>query len=371
MKPIFLRVTIFRVLFGNNDHRSFLSVWREECGGLEVSITGVKDYLRPIGVGTFGLVVALSFSSSTGFASTGLPAGSYYTGRRPTTEWNKSMVPGPYVALREIVDSDSSDVISSASSEPGRGVRYKPVLFSALLPGSGQIYQGQNRGYLYIATEVASIAGWMVFRNKGKDVREEYIDFAWVNARENISSHNVRGDDDYYEHIARWIKSGEFDADRNYDLDDPFTIDPWTESGTWNGEQWRIATINYFEPDSSGEYTIGTRADSLAALQYYAGRAYQEDFYWDWTNAGLEPNALALQNQYLDLRDESNLAFQHATLSLVVLMANHVVSVIDAFISAKIELPGGEGDNRTKFDLKFKGGPKMFPGGSVRLTHEF
>ncbi len=336
-----------------------------------MNITSVKSYLKPTGIGTFGLSVTLFLLSSAGTASTGSLPGVDLPGSRTIGQSAMGEIPMPYIALREVVDTDSSDIMSPLSSEPRIGVRYKPVLFSALLPGSGQLYQGQNRGYLYIATEVASIAGWVVFRNRGRDGKEEYIEFAWINSRENVSSRNIRGDDDYYEHIARYVMSGEFDTDRNYDLSDPFSIDPWTEDGTWNGEQWRIATINHFEPDSTGAYTIGTRADSLAALQFYAGKAVQEDFYWDWTKDNTVPNFRALQNQYLDLRDESNQAFQNATLSLVVLMANHVASVVDAFISARIELPGGDGDDRTRLDMKFKGGPKMFPGGSVSLIHEF
>jgi hypothetical protein len=336
-----------------------------------VNISSVKSYPKQTGIITFGLLVALSLLSSTVAASTGSPLGDDLPGSQIIGESAKSEIPIPYVALREVVDTDSSDIVAPLSPKPRIGVHYKPVLFSALLPGSGQLYQGQNRGYLYIAAEVASIAGWVVFRNRGRDGKEEYIEFAWINSRENVSSRNIRGDDDYYEHIARYVMSGEFDTDRNYNLNDLFTIDPWTEDGSWNGEQWRIATINHFEPDSMGAYTIGTRADSLAALQFYAGRAVQEDFYWDWTKDNTVPNYRALQNQYLDLRDESNQAFQNATLSLVFLMANHVASVVDAFISAKIELPGGDGDNRTRLDMKFKGGPKMFPGGSVRLTHDF
>ncbi|OGF97535.1 MAG: hypothetical protein A2Z06_04860 [Candidatus Glassbacteria bacterium RBG_16_58_8] len=277
----------------------------------------------------------------------------------------------PYTVLRADSPADSTEEMPGEPAGTRTVIRYKPILLSGLLPGSGQLYQGQNRGYLYLAAEVASIAGWVVFRNQGGDAEEEYIDYAWINARENISTRNIRGDDEYYEHLARWTLSGQFDTDNNYDLNEPFTIDPWTEFESWNGEQWRIATINYFDPDSTGAYTIGTRADSLAALQYYSGRAYQSDFYWDWTKENTVLNYRAVQNQYLDLRSESNQAYQRATLSLIVLMANHAVSVVDAFISAKIELPAGGEDDRTKLDFELERGLKDFPGGTIRLTHRF
>jgi hypothetical protein len=274
-------------------------------------------------------------------------------------------VPLPYLALR-----DDPELADSESSDPRVEIDYKPIFFSALLPGSGQLYQGQNRGYAYIAAEVASIAGWVVFRNQGQDREDEFIDFAWVHARENVSSRNVRGSDEYYEHVEKWVKSGEFDTDRNYDLNDPFTIDPWTDQETFNGDAWRIATINFFEPDSLNEL-VGTRADSLAALQFYAERAFQNDFYWDWTKNNTVDNYRALQNEYKDQRDESNTAFQRATFSLVFLMANHVISVVDAFMSSRIRIPGDEQDHQTRFDMRLKSGPGLKPEAAVQLTHLF
>ncbi len=324
--------------------------------------------------GLWSALICVMFSCTAGFASasssmnTGFPVGSIANGE------TAGQVPIPYLAMRSDYVTDSTDTAIGQPVGSRSKINYRPILMSALLPGSGQLYQGQNRGYLYIAAEVASITGWALFRNKGNDTKEEFIEFAWVNARENVSTQNVRGDDDYYEHLARWDRSGVFSKDPNYDIGDPFTIAPEDDPGTWNGEQWRIASINHFEPDSTGAYTIGSRADSLAALQQYSGRAYEARYYWDWTGqtqGELRDNYRALQNQYLDLRDDSNLAFQRATASLVLLMANHVISVVDAFISAKIELPGGEGDNRTKLNMRLKGGLKSFPGASIKLTHEF
>jgi hypothetical protein len=274
-------------------------------------------------------------------------------------------IPLPCIALR----GDDSDPDPDPAVYRTK-IRYRPVLFSALLPGSGQLAQGQNRGYAYIAAEVASIAAWIVYRNQGQDTEDEYVDFAWVHARQNVSSRNVRGTDEYYEHLAKWVKSGEFDTDRNYDLDDPFTIDPWTDPETFNGDAWRIATITFFEPDTLGAL-VGERADSLAALQFYAGRAFQSEFYWDWTMNNTVEDYKAQQNRYKDLRDESNAAFRRATVSLVVLMANHVISVVDAFATSRVEIAGDPGDRRTRLDMRLKGGRGPVPGAVVRLTREF
>jgi hypothetical protein len=317
--------------------------------------------------GFIGLVILVFTLNSQGLALADLPDIEEEQGDIQAEGEDDVLIPMPYIAAQD--STDSEDIFDADSERMVSRIQYKPVLLSALLPGSGQIYQGQVRGYAYLAAEVASIAGWVIFRNKGNDSKEEFIDFAWEKSRLGVSTRNERGDDGYYEHVARWVKSGEFDVDRNYDLSDPFTIDPWTESGAYNGEQWRIASITYFQQDTTGTY-IGTRADSLAALQFYAGRAYEEVFYWDWATVD-EERFRANMNQYLDLRDESNSAFQNATLSLVLLMANHAVSVIDAFISSRVEFPGSGGEDRTRLDMRIEQGPNFVPGGTIRLSHRF
>jgi len=336
----------------------------------DYTVKGERDGRGYIGWSVAWAVLLMLSLAPGGYGRTGRPPNTV----RPAETYSPTAdslpaVPMPYIALR---DQAGPGQIGSPS-EPVSGTRvvYKPILFSALLPGSGQLYQGQDRGYLYIAAEAATIVGWVYFRNKGNDGKEEFIQYAWVYARENISTQNVRGDDAYYEHMARYVKSGEFDTDRNYDLNDPFTIDPTTESDSYNAGQWQIALITYGEPDNTGEYVLPTPADSLAALQYYATHAYQPTFYWDWTKNNTVDDYRARQNHYLDLRDESNLAFQRATLSLVFLMANHVVSVVDAFLSSRITLPGDGGENRTRLDMRLERGGRNFPGGKVRLTHTF
>ncbi len=323
------------------------------------------------------LLSLMSFPIRRDLIASALPGDDSGPGSPSMGSEEETQIPMPYIAARRDEDQDSSDIIDDGSAGIRTRVRYKPILFSALLPGSGQLYQGQERGYVYLAAEVASITGWVLFRNKGGDVEEEYIQYAWDNARLGQSSRNVRGDDEYYEHMARWYRSGYFDQDDHYDLNDLTTVSPqsWEEGDTWNGEQWRIATINYGEPDTvpGGDYILRTAEDSLAALQYYVARAYQNDFLWDWSiNASPGAGEVRVyQNKYLDLRDESNLAFQRATISLIVLMANHAISVIDAFMSARVELPGEERESRTRLDIRMKRGSTTLPGATVRLTHKF
>ncbi|MFQ6103698.1 MAG: hypothetical protein ACE5OP_05330 [Candidatus Glassbacteria bacterium] len=228
---------------------------------------------------------------------------------------------------------------------------YKPVLFSALLPGAGQLYRGQKRGFAYIATEVVSITAWAFFRNEGNNNEDKYIDFARVNARETVASHDpwyaliqdrihpeLEGDWDYYEHMSQYRRSGRYDRDLNNDFTitgDLHDLDPETEyTDSFNNRQWNIARINFFHTDPENpDALIGTSADTLAAKEYYATTATSFDFAWDWGSP--EESGTANMNQYKRIIDDANSAFRRASLSLGLLLANHVVSVIDSYISVK------------------------------------
>jgi hypothetical protein len=230
---------------------------------------------------------------------------------------------------------------------------YKPVLFSAALPGAGQLYRGQKRGFAYIAAEVVGLTSWAFFRNEGNNNKDEYIDYARVNARETVAAHDpwwgliqsrinpeLMGDWDYYEHMSNYRRSGRFDRDLNNDYTQTGNIrdlDPETEyTDSFNFRQWRIARINYFQQDPENpdpDALMGTSADTVAAKEFYAATATNFEFAWDWGPP--EEFGTANQNEFKRIIDDANSAFRRASFSLGVLLANHVVSVIDSYISVK------------------------------------
>ena len=50
----------------------------------------------------------------------------------------------------------------------------KAFLYSALVPGSGQLYIGAKRGYLQIAAEVGLLAAYFITRSNAQGLREDY-----------------------------------------------------------------------------------------------------------------------------------------------------------------------------------------------------
>lgn len=230
---------------------------------------------------------------------------------------------------------------------------YKPVLLSAVLPGGGQLYRGQKRGFAYIAAEVVTLSAWIFFRNEEDNNVQEYKDFARLYAREPIADHdpwfsliqdrvnpNQQGDWDYYEHMANFRRSGRLDRDLNNDYTqsgDLKDLDPETEyTDSFNHRQWNIARINYFQPDPDSDdpdALIGSSADTLAAKEFYAKTSTPFSMAWDWGPP--EQLGTANQNEYKRIIDDANSAARKAGFSLGMLLANHVVSTIDSYISVK------------------------------------
>lgn len=254
--------------------------------------------------------------------------------------------------LIQAEDGDSSYELGASSVRGAAPVPiYKPVLLSAALPGAGQLYRGQKRGFAYIAAEVVSATAWAFFRNEGNNNRDEYIDFARVHARETVATHDpwwgliqnrihpeLVGDWDYYEHMSHYRRSGRYDRDLNNDYSQTGNLadlDPEIEyTDSFNNRQWRIARINYFEsdPENPDNYS-GTHADTLAAKEFYASTAVTEAYAWDWGPP--EEFGTANQNEFSRIIDDADSAFRRASFSLGILLANHVVSTIDAYISTK------------------------------------
>ena len=66
------------------------------------------------------------------------------------------------------------------------------------------------------------------------------------------------------------------------------------------------------------------------ALAFYAGRAYDQAFRWSWRNAQLE------YDEYRQTIRKSNDAYKAAATDLGLLIANHVLSTVDAFVTVRL-----------------------------------
>ena len=212
---------------------------------------------------------------------------------------------------------------ASASGSPEVGPLTHPatpMLLSLGLPGAGQHLLGQRRRWVYLGLEVLGWSFYVQRRGAGADFRDQYRDFAWNQARIQ-SGPRIDADFAYYETLTNWTRSGAFDRE-------PITsgLQPELDPSTFNGSIWDLAA-RIFLPGGTG--VAEDDPSYQRALEYYSERAYATGFLWDWSAKG------GAQQEFSRLITESDDRFRGATNALGAVLANHVLSSVDAYLSAR------------------------------------
>lgn len=196
------------------------------------------------------------------------------------------------------------------------------ALASAAVPGAGQLLGGRDRGALYAVGEALLLTRFLAFQAEGRRERQRFRDLAFTVARGPFSPMARDTAFEYFEEMGKFIESGPFDVDPG-----PALVPP-TDERTFNGSMWALARETFFaDPDSVPP------PDSEAyqrAIAFYRDRAVGPNFRWSWRNAGLEQD---LFRQSIRQSDE---AFRRATQQLGLMLANHLLSALDAFITHRL-----------------------------------
>lgn len=202
---------------------------------------------------------------------------------------------------------------------------YAPPL-SALVPGLGQGLLRQQRGIVYLAAE-----GYLILRAIGaqRDARRErdaYREIARTVARSGFGSDRPDGAWEYYERLQNVLESGAFNRTPGAGLT------PESDPATFNGAIWRLARETFWrDPEVAPE---PTSAEFQRALEFYQRRAAGENFRWSWRDAQLE------QDLYRQTIDRSNDASRQARQMVGLLLANHALSLVDAYVSVRLRVFG-------------------------------
>lgn len=197
----------------------------------------------------------------------------------------------------------------------------RPVA-SFLVPGSGQILAHQDRAALYIGTEVYALARFTQLTMASHRDAARFRDLAFQVARSAFAP--VRRDTvfEYFETMQRFVESGQFD------LDPGPGFAPEADTTTYNGSVWLTARRTYWQ-DPNTPPAPGSPAYARA-VQFYETHAVGPGFLWSWRDA----------EQQLDVFREtirkSDGAFRQAQDQLGILLANHLVSAVDALISSRL-----------------------------------
>ena len=188
---------------------------------------------------------------------------------------------------RVLADQSTVTTQTSQSLQPRKSPN-EAFLYSLVIPGMGQLYTGAKHGYFYTAAEVGLLVTYFVLRNNASNTREDYRDVV----REHVN----------------FIGAGSFE-----DWDPIEDFEHATQYETWNhvydSEETRRRTGKWYwsdlDPSLKNEPDLNIDFDSQHRLEAF------------------------------DLRQEANDTFQLARTVLGVAILNHVVSAVEARITAK------------------------------------
>lgn len=197
-------------------------------------------------------------------------------------------------------------------------------LASAVVPGAGQYLLGSDRWIAYGAVEIWAALSWYDQRRTARSLAERYRDVAWQVARRISTGERRDTVFEYYEAMAHYRTSGAFDLEPNLP-----GVQPEVERGTFNGDLWALAVGLHGATTEPG--TPGYER----ALAYYVERAIPSGYAWAWSG-GLE------QQVFVDLIAESDAAFRSAARYVGVVLANHIVSAVDALVIARLRQLGAD-----------------------------
>lgn len=211
-----------------------------------------------------------------------------------------------------------------------RSVPWWAPVASAVLPGSGQAVMRQTRAAGYAALELYTWLQYAESRRDSRRARAEYRRIARDIARQPCAAPCPDGDWDYYERLESpdFVGSGRFDAVPGGELD------PETADSTYNGFVWGLARELYF----GGRATLPTTDPAYQrALAYYRQRAYGDAYFWSWRD---RQNLLG---EYRLTVARQNSADHAMTNALSVLVANRMLSLVDAFVTVRVRRLGPTG----------------------------
>lgn len=164
----------------------------------------------------------------------------------------------------------------------------RAFLSSLFIPGSGQLYLGAKRGYLYMAAEVGLLAAYFVTRSDAENARESY--------REHVRKH-----------VA-------FDGPSHFHLWDPV-------------EDYEHATLFDNWHNVYNEHN-GEPLERVGAWYWRDRQAFKDEDRGDNHDSDEREKALIW-------REEANDKFERARTFLGIVILNHVISAVEARISAK------------------------------------
>jgi hypothetical protein len=193
-------------------------------------------------------------------------------------------------------------------------------LASLVIPGTGQLLGHQDRAAVYFAAEALVFSQYLQFAQDSRREGDQFRALAFLVAQRGFATARRDTIFEYYETMERFDQSGQFDRDPGPGFA------PETDPTTYNGSVWLLARRTFWTdpdvppPPTSDQY----RNAQTFYVRHAVGPAYQ----WSWRDAGLQREA------FRELIRRSDNAARRAQNQLGLLVANHLISALDALISS-------------------------------------
>ncbi len=220
-----------------------------------------------------------------------------------------------------------------AAQQPDSLARGRPAsvivrpLASLVVPGTGQLLGRQDRGAVYLAAEVFALSRFLRLSHEARLDAERFRALAYDIARRDFVATRRDTVFEYYEQMERFSESG------RYDVDPGPAFAPETDARTYNGSVWLLARRTFWvDPDTPPD---PTSLQYWRAVQFYQARAVGPNFVWSWRNHSLEHEV------FRETIRKSDDGYRRAQNQLGVLLANHVVSAVDALVSSRLAAATG------------------------------
>ena len=215
---------------------------------------------------------------------------------------------------------------AAQQQEPPASAFVRP-LASLLLPGTGQLLAHQDRGAVYLAAEVYLVSRFLQLDHEAMMEARRFQNLAFDVARRSFGPTRRDTIFEYYEQMERFAESGLYDADPGA------AFVPESNPSTYNGAVWLLARRTYWEdPDVPPDPSSPQYAQ---ARSFYWKHAVGPGFQWSWRDHSLEHEI------FRDYIRRSDNAFRRAQNQVGLLLANHVLSAVDALISARLSTAAG------------------------------
>lgn len=193
---------------------------------------------------------------------------------------------------------------------------------SFLIPGSGQILAHQDRAAIYLGAEAYGLTRFIQLTLSSHRDATRFRDLAFQVARGAFSP--VRRDTvfEYFETMQRYTESGQFDRDPGP------AFAPEADTTTYNGSVWMTARRTYWrDPNAPPD---PQSLEYARAVQFYDAHAVGPGFLWSWRNSEQQLSV------FRETIRKSDSEFRKAQDQLGILLANHLVSAVDALISSRL-----------------------------------